>query len=304
MSTLNEHPIARREHLDSFAVVTMVILCVIWGFNHVAAKLAAPGVSYVMQAGIRSIAAAILVMGWARYRGIALWKRDGSLKPGLLAGSLFAIEFFFIFAGLAHTTAARMAVFVYLAPCVTAIGLAWLVPSERLTPVQALGVVLGFAGIVVAFADGFTAPAGQSTWLGDALGALAGVFWGATTVAVRATRLASISATKTLLYQLGAAGAILPIVSVLMGESGITALTPIVLGSLIYQIIVIAFVTLLIWFWLLTRYSVSKLSVLSFLAPLFGVLAGATVLDEPISPTFASGAALVGLGIALVNVRR
>ncbi len=294
------------KHLDGFAVGTMLILCVIWGFNHVAAKLAAPGVSYVMQAGIRSIVAALLVLGWARYRGIALWNRDGSLRPGLFAGALFAIEFFFIFAGLAHTTAARMAVFVYLAPCVTAIGLAWLVPSERLTPIQTLGVVLGFAGIAVAFADGLLAPSAESTWLGDALGALAGVFWGATTVAVRATRLAATSATKTLLYQLGMAGATLPIVSVLMGESGITtsALTPVVLGSLVYQIVVIAFVTLLIWFWLLTRYSASKLSVLSFLAPLFGVLAGALVLGEPISSTFASGAMLVGLGIALVNARR
>lgn len=292
------------KHLDGFAVVTMVILCVIWGFNHVAAKLAAPGVSYVMQAGIRSIAAAMLVLGWARYRGIALWNRDGSLRPGLLAGSLFAIEFFFIFAGLAHTTAARMAVFVYLAPCVTAIGLAWLVPSERLTLIQTLGVALGFAGIAVAFADGFFAPSAHNTLLGDALGALAGIFWGATTIAVRATRLAATSATKTLLYQLAAAGVTLPIVSVLMGESGVTALTPIVVGSLVYQIIVIAFVTLLIWFWLLTRYSASKLSVLSFLAPLFGVLAGALVLDEPISPTFLAGALLVGVGIALVNVRR
>lgn len=281
----------------------MAILCFIWGFNHVAAKLAAPGISFVMQAGIRFVVATGLLLAWAAVRRTRLFESDGSLAAGMLAGGLFAVEFLFIFIGLAHTTAARMAVFVYLAPCFAALGLAWLVPSERLSPVQIAGVVLGFFGILVAFADGFFASGGESTWIGDAFGALAGLFWGATTVAVRATRLASVSATKALFYQVGVAAATLPIASVALGESGVTALTPIVLGSIVYQSVVIAFVTLLIWFWLLTRYSAAKLSVLSFMAPLFGVLAGAVVLGEPISPTFVLGALLVGLGIALVNVR-
>ena len=109
----------------------MALLCFIWGFGHVAAKLAAPGISLVMQARALAIAAVFLI-GWARFRATPLFNRDGSFWPGLLAGALFAAEFLFIFAGLNYTGASRMVVFIYLAPCLTALGLHIFVPSERL----------------------------------------------------------------------------------------------------------------------------------------------------------------------------
>ena len=50
--------------------------------------------------------------------------------------------------------------------------------------------MLAFAGVAWAFAEGFSRPAaGPRQWLGDGLGVLAGVLWGATTLAIRATRL-------------------------------------------------------------------------------------------------------------------
>ena len=110
----------------------MVVLCFCWGFTHVVAKLAAPGISLVMQGGLRSLIAAMLLFGWTRLRSIRLFQRDGTLAAGVLAGALFAGEFVFIFAGLAFTGASRMVVFVYLSPILTALGLHWLVPSERL----------------------------------------------------------------------------------------------------------------------------------------------------------------------------
>ena len=128
-----------------------------------AAKLAAPGMSLVMQGGVRSALAAILLMIWAQFRGITLFARDGTLWPGLVAGALFAGEFMFIFAGLAHTGASRMAVFVYLAPCLTALGLHFFIPSERLSVRQWAGVLLAFGGVAVAFADGFASGTGSGS---------------------------------------------------------------------------------------------------------------------------------------------
>ena len=145
---------ADRKPLDATAFGLMTLLCMIWGFQQVAIKVAAPDVSLVMQAAIRSIVATVLLVAWAHLRGIALFGRDGTLAPGLVAGAMFAGEFVFIYAGLAHTTVARMTVFIYLTPCLTALLLPAFVPGERLHPRQWVGVLLAFGGIVAAFAEG------------------------------------------------------------------------------------------------------------------------------------------------------
>ncbi|HVF65334.1 MAG TPA: DMT family transporter [Casimicrobiaceae bacterium] len=280
----------------------MLVLCALWGFQQVAIKLAAPSVSLVMQGAIRSAIATALVVAWATFRRIPLFERDGTLVPGMLAGLLFGGEFALIYAGLAHTTAARMVVFIYLAPPLTALGLALFVPGERLATLQWLGVGVAFAGIGVAFGDGF-ASTGDATLLGDAFGVLAAIGWATTTVLIRATRLTRVAATKTLLYQLGVSALMLPLVSIAMGEPGVIAWSPAAVASLAYQSIVVAFASYLTWFWLLTRYLANRLSVFSFAAPLFGVAFGHLFLGDPLTPTFLAAAMMVGGGIALVNVR-
>jgi drug/metabolite transporter (DMT)-like permease len=292
---------APRRPLDALAVGAMIALSMLWGFQQVAIKLAAPGVSYLMQGALRSAIAATLVLAWAAARGIPLRERDGTLRPGLGAGLAFAVEFALIYGGLAHTTAARMVVFVYLAPCLTALGLSLFVPGERLRAVQWTGVGVAFAGIAVAFADGFAA-GDRSTLVGDACGVLAATLWAATTVLIRATPLARASATKVLLYQLAVSAALLPLASRALGEPGIVQWTPVTVASLAYQSVVVAFASYLTWFWLLTRYLAGRLAVFSFLAPLFGVAFGRLVLGDPVSATFAAAALLVGAGIALVNL--
>jgi drug/metabolite transporter (DMT)-like permease len=278
----------------------MIVLCMCWGFQQITIKVATAGISPIMQAGLRSIIATVLLLVWVQLRGIRLFGRDGTLKGGMAAGALFAAEFVFIYAGLAHTTASRMVVFIYLAPCLTALGLQWFVPGERLNAGQWTGVALAFLGVALAFADGFGTAKG-STLIGDAFGVVAAALWAATTVLIRSTRLNSASATKTLFYQLGISALILPFASLVAGEPGIIALTPKVVASLVYQAVIVAFASYLAWFWLLTRYLAGRLAVFSFLTPLFGVAFGVILLAEPLSTAFLGAALLVGAGIVLVN---
>jgi drug/metabolite transporter (DMT)-like permease len=291
-----------RKPLDAQAFSLMVALTALWGFQQVAIKLTAPDVSLVMQAALRTILAAGLLLAWARWRGIALFSRDGTLAAGIGAGLLFGGEFVFIYAGLEHTAASRMVVFIYLAPIVTALGVHWLVPGEHLSRAQWAGVLLSFAGVALAFGEGFLAAQG-ATLLGDLFGMIAAVLWGATTVLIRATKLSQASAAKTLFYQLAVSAPLLLAASVLMGEAGVVQVTPFALASLFYQGAIVAFASYLVWFWLLTRYLAGRLAVFSFMTPLFGVLAGVAVLGEPLRPAFAGAALLVGAGIVLVNRR-
>lgn len=292
---------AIRKPVDGLAVGTMVLLCVLWGFQPITMKLAAPHISLIMQSGIRSILAALILAAWAWWRGIRLFDRDGTLGVGIVAGIMFALEFVFLYSGLQHTGAARMIVFLNTSPCITALGLAIFLPGERLGLRQWGGILMAFVGVALAFGEGFSAP-GKATLLGDVFGILAAFFWGATTVFIRITKLGSISAEKALFYQLVVSAVILPPLSMMAGEAGVVSVTPGVVLIVLYQAVIVAFASYLAWFWLLTQYLAARLKAFVFLSPMFGVVLAHLVLSEPLTAAFLGASALVALGIVLVNL--
>lgn len=297
-----------RKPLDGKAVSLMLVLCAFWGLQQVAIKVAAPSLNPVLQIGIRSTVATALLLSFMLLRGERFWHRDGTLWPGIFAGLAFAGEFLFVAWGLHYTTASHMVVFLYTTPVFTALGLHWLVPGERLGAVQWDGVLMAFAGIVCAFSGGLFMADGRgdtaSMLLGDAFGILAGLLWAATTLIIRTTVLSDIPATKTLLYQLVIAGFLLTTGGYVIFQGDPIQMTPIAWTSLAFQSVLVGFVSLLVWFWLLRHYLASRLSVFSFVTPLFGVVFGVTLLDDPLDGWFIAGAVLVAAGIVLVNRHR
>jgi len=298
-------PIALRErksHLDALAVTTLVVCCFLWGLNQVAAKAALPEIGALWQAALRSTGAAALLWLWARARGIALFDRDGTLPGGLLAGALFAAEFFCIFVGLQFTTASRMVVFIYTSPFVVALGMPLISRAERLHAVQAIGLVLAFAGVASAFSEGFSQPAaGPQQWIGDALGILAGILWGATTLAIRATKLTHASAEKTLFYQLAVSAVLLLAGAAATAPPPLHALSPVAWGSLAFQVVVVSFASYLVWFWLIRHYPATRIASFTMLTPVFGLILGSLLLAEPITARLLIALATVAAGILLVN---
>lgn len=292
---------AARKNPDAFALQLMLGLCLIWGSQQVMIKWAAADIAPVMQAAFRSGIAALLVGLLICWRGG--WGQVGSTwRAGLLAGALFGLEFMFIAEGLKLTSAAHMSVFLYTAPIFTALGLHFMLPSERLGLLQWLGILLSFAGIALAFAG--AAQLDQidgRTLLGDAFGVLAGLAWGATTVVVRGSRLSEAPATLTLFYQLMVGFVGLLMIALLTGQIGMVTLTPLAMGSVLFQGVVVSFVSYLTWFWLLRKYLASNLAVFSFITPLFGVTFGVLLLGEPLSVNFVLGALMVLAGVVLVS---
>ncbi|MBM7118625.1 DMT family transporter [Archangium primigenium] len=290
-----------RKGADAFALQVMTALCLVWGVQQVVIKVAAPDIAPLVQAFGRSGIAAVLVGLLMTLRGG--WEGlKGTVPAGLLAGLLFALEFLMLAKGLQYSTASHMAVFLYTAPIFSALGLHVLLPSERLRRLQWGGIGLCFAGIALAFGGGLNLEALDSRMLlGDALGVLAGMAWGFTTVVVRTTRLSEAPPALTLFYQLAVATLLLGVVAGVMGEFGRVHLTPRAVGSVLFQGVVVSFITYTLWFWMLRRYLASNLAVLSFMTPLFGVTLGVVLLSEPLTPQFVGGAVLVLLGITLVS---
>ena len=285
----------RKAHLDAVAVVTLVFCCFLWGLNQVAAKAAMPEIPALWQAAARSLGGTVLVWLWATRRGTPLFTRDGTLPGGLLAGVLFAAEFFCIFVGLQFTTASRMVVWLYVSPFVVALGMPLISRSERLGALQSAGLVLAFAGVAWAFSEGFSNPQGEKQWIGDALGVAAGVLWGATTLAVRASALSHASAEKTLLYQLAVSAVLLLAAALLSGAPLPERLSPLAWSALLFQVVIVTFASYLLWFWLIRHYPATRLSSFTMLTPVFGLLLGALLLSEP-SPPAAVALATVAAG--------
>lgn len=286
--------------LDGAATALVIVLCLSWGFNQVAIKLALPEIPPLIQAAFRSTFGALVVVLWARSRGVNLMDADGTLVPGIAAGLLFALEFILIFRGLMWTDASRASLFIYTAPFFVVIGSRWLLPGDRFDRWQWLGLLLSFAGMAVAF--GVPIPgADPRALLGDLMLVGAGLAWGATTLVIKASSLARASYEKTLLYQLIVSAPVLALCAQLAGER--VAATPSMLatGSLIYQTFWIVGFSYLAWFALVLRYSASRLSAFTFLTPIFGVAAGHLVLGEPLTPGFVLAVALVVAGLVLVN---
>jgi drug/metabolite transporter (DMT)-like permease len=294
--------VERKTRLDGTALAALLACCLVWGLGQVAGKSALVEVPPLLQAAARSIGAAALVALWARWRGIRLLARDGTSGAGLAAGLLFAIEFACIFTGLKFTTASRMVVFVYLAPFVVALGMPLIAHGERLDAVQGLGLVAAFAAVAWAFAEGFQQPStGHQQWIGDALGVAGAVFWGATTLVIRATSLSHAAPEKTLFYQLAISGIALAIASWWGGEAWPQQLSRAPGGWLVFQIVVVSFASYLMWFWLVRHYPATQLSAFTLLTPLFGLLAGVMLMSDPLTTRLLTALVGVCAGIGLVH---
>ena len=289
-----------KQILDLTAMMILVVLCVSWGLQQVAIKVANGGVSPLFQSAIRSVGATVLIWIWMAARREQMLERDGTLWWGIAAGLLFSGEFILIYWGLEFTHASRAVIFLYMSPFVVALGAQLFVPGEHLRVIQVLGLCCAFAGIIVAFRESLSYPTYRML-IGDAMLAGAAVFWGATTVLIKASPLARIKPSKTLLYQLAVSAVVLPLGSLAKREPGIFQMTPLIAGSLVYQTIWVAFITYLAWFWLIRHYPPSRLASFTFLTPLFGVIAGGLLLNEPITRGLLMALVLVGMGIYLVN---
>ncbi|MCD5977807.1 hypothetical protein ALP94_02528 [Pseudomonas savastanoi pv. glycinea] len=289
-----------RKPIDGQAAVMMTVLCTVWGLQQVAIKAAAPDIAPIFQIALRSGFAALMVGVLLMLRWQQM-KRSGTWQAGIMVGVLFALEYLAVGEGLRYTSAAHMVIFLYTAPIFVAIGLHFRFRSERLTLLQWIGILIAFSGVVLAF----YAPAAPGVSvlhqrIGDGLGLLAAILWAGTTLTIRGSRLSDAPAPLTLFYQLAGAFVILALMALATGQTGIN-LTTVTVSSLAYQTIGVSFLSFLVWFWLLGRYLGSRLGVLSFMTPLFGVVFGVWLLDETLESSFVIGSALVLAGILLVS---
>ncbi len=292
-----------KDYLDLKAIVTLLILTLLWGFNFSTIKYLNQGISPVFASTLRSLIASVCGVAYCIWRKEKLFHTDIRLFHGFMVGLLFGLEFACIYFGMLYTDAARSVVFVYLSPFVVAVGAHLFLKGDRLTLLKTMGLLLAFTGIVTVF-GGRPKTAKTTMVFGDVLEITAALLWGATTLYIKKFMAEKVQPIHTFLYQLFFSIPILLIVSLTLEPQWIYKIDASILALLIYQSVIVAFMSYLIWFKLIHEYSVSRLSAFTFFTPIFGVLFGILFLNEELTLSLMVGLPLVSLGIFFVNWRR
>ncbi len=292
-----------KPQLDAFAVTILTSMCICLAVGQVAIKVANAGISPVLQAGLRSIAGAILLGVFCKARGITLFERNGILWPALLTSAFFAAEFGFLYPGLERTTVAHAIILLYTAPLVVAVGAHFLIPGDRLTAAKIAGLGLALAGVAVVVLGKESVAAGiKGPTLSGDLMCLAGAFaWGGLTLVIRTTRLARIEPERVTFIQLLVSGPPLCALSLALGEPGLNAPTPLMWAAFAFTVFFVAGYVFTTTTWLFTRYPASRVMAFLLLTPIFGVVAAHLLLGEALGPDLIAGLALVVAGLWLVN---
>ncbi len=292
-----------KDYLDLKAVLAILILTFLWGLNYSAIKVSNEGISPVFASTLRSLIASICGAIYCLRKGERLFHTDIRLFHGVMVGLLFGLEFACIYFGLLYTDSARSVVFVYLSPFVVAVGAHFFLKGDRLTFLKSLGLVIAFLGLVFVF-YGKPKTAKPHMLVGDLLEIAAGILWGATTLYIKRYMAGKVEPIHTFLYQLFFSIPILFVVSLILEPHWIYKMSPAVLTSMVYQSIIVAFISYFVWFKLIHQYSVSRLSAFTFFTPIFGVLSGVLFLREELTLSLMIGLPMVSIGIFLVNWRK
>ncbi|MCV3271909.1 DMT family transporter [Roseobacter sinensis] len=289
----------QKSHMDAFGAAALIAFALHLAFNQVVIKVTNGGFNPVFAAGLRSAGAILVLLLWMRLRGISLAVPGAAVPAGLVSGALFALEFTCLFTALDFTTVSRASVIFYSMPVWLAIASHFLIPSDRLTGVRVLGLVLAMVGVALALLD-----RGDSTasLTGDLLALTSAMCWAGIALCVKITPLNAVPPAQQLMFQVVVSAPLLLLASLAFGDL-IRDLQPIHLAGLLFQIVAVASLGFLAWFWLLSIYPASSVASFSFLSPVFAVILGWLLLGEEVSVKVWVALVLVAAGITLINRR-
>lgn len=290
----------RRDKIDLVGVIALVGFALILGFNQVVIKVSTGGFQPVFMAALRSVAACFILYLWMRFRGIPLALPREARAGAIALGLLFTVEFIFLYLALDRTGVGRASIIFYSMPVFVALAAHWLIPGERLSAVQALGLALAVAGVAWVMAD--RSGGGEASLSGDIMALLAAIAWAGIAIVVRITPLDRVTPEIQLMGQLALSAVLLMIAAPFFGPL-VRDLQPIHWAGFWFQALVVACFGYLFWFFLMKRYPASVVASFSFLSPVFGVGMGWLLLKEQVGAEILGGLVLVAIGITLINRR-
>jgi len=279
--------------------VFIVLLTVIFGGNAVAIKLALNGMGPLTTAGLRFALAATAIAIWARSTGRVFQLRPGQWHQVSIVSSVFFLQLSLFYLGLERTYASRGVLISNLLPFFVLFLSHRFIPGERITLKKMMGIIMGFAGVVVMFSGvgGFFG----SLHTGDPIILAAVMLWSGNVVYTKRI-IKDYAPFQLVLYPMLVSAPIFLTAGFFCDTDMIVNLNPTVMGAFFYQGMISAAFGFVAWNTMLKRYGASTLHAFVFIMPIAGVVFSGLLLNEPITPNILAAMALIAAGIGLVHL--
>jgi drug/metabolite transporter (DMT)-like permease len=275
--------------------VMIVVLILAWGSTFAAVKVGLEHAPPVLFGGIRSVVGGLVVMMIALRLGHGARVRE-NLRWYCLLTLLNVIGMFGLqVLAIQELPSGLAAVLIYLQPVLTGV-LAGPLLGERVGRAAYVGLVLGFAGIAavgLGALDGHVSVAGVCYALGTALA------WSLGTIVVKR---APVDLWWAVALPFTVGGVVLCALGAAVEGVAITW-TPGFVVALAYSTFIGTSLSWGLWFALIGAGEATRAAAMIFFVPLVSLVIGTLFLDEVLHASLIVGAALVVLGVWLVNRR-
>ncbi len=277
-------------------ILTVLLLALFWGGNAVALKIGLRQIPPFASAGLRFTISLLIIVIWGLMHRVRLRPHRNEWLPLLPLGILFAAQIGCFNWGTNLTHASRAVVMINTYPLFVAVFAHFIVPGDRLTARKVGGLILAFAGVIVVFRENLS----SGRIVGDLLALSSGIQLAL--IIVLTNRLVqTIDAVRLLVAQMVVGVPIFFLLSAVFEGGEVVRLSHDIVLAIVYQGVVVGGFCFIVWTLLLKNNSPSRMSVLFFTTPLWGLSLSYLLLGDPVTVSLAVGAVLVALGIYLSN---
>lgn len=291
----------KNQELSFLAGCFTVFLCTLFGANAVAIKISLAGLGVFTTAGLRFFIASIVIFIWARVTGRSFYIKKQQMHQILIIAICFTMQLSLFYLGLSKSNASRGTLMLNLQPFFTLFLAHFFIPGDRITTRKAVGILMGFSGVVFVFMEkkGITA----DFQIGDLMILTATFLWSCNTVYTKRI-IHTFLPFHIVLYPMILAVPIFFLEGFLWDSAMINNIDLKILGALMYQSLVTASFGFLAWITMLQKYGAVALHSFIFIMPIAGVLLGGLVLGEPITWKILIALLLIVSGILVVHFKQ
>ena len=281
------------------AVVLALAICILFGGNQVASKIALQEFPPMLCAALAFTLSSIALLVYA-------WFTDGEWQvPNpiiwrlhIISAILFVLFNATALIGLQFTLASRASIFIAMHPLFVLLFNYFTPSREQLGWQKLLGLSLTLAGVAIFFSDRLSLSSGAS-WLGDSLILFASAVLGLIILHIR-TVTSYVSPLQATFWQMGlsvpffwlAASIIeFPLIFPQFSESW---------WGMVYMGLAVNAIAFVVRAELFRRYHASTVSAFLFISPITGLCLSNLLLGDPLTWTVGLGGGMVALGVFLV----